>query len=591
MEYYEKLLLPPFDNSWIAECESAAALPEGVPPNIACPVTYCAYPDVLDEQSLAAMSLYLESRRCDLVSRFAVLRYLWAASQASFPNYMKQTSDDECDEDSEEKAMRSAANKHLTTFLEKLAPEDIATPEHAMWEFKQSFMFLRFDRLKRLGHCRAMLVGRSSEEAALLLGRALWLPNSEQNEALILQFLSGLEVGEWSWERFLGGALRDVSRLATLTLLWQHEAAISPDLAFDAIDSLTRIAKTKPEIMGPHWGVLADCQAMVGDAGACAQIWEEHGIEIVKAMAEEEGISPADMLNLPDFQFHVADLWAAAGCPAEEIETLERLKARSSNLQGVNRRLVDLYTKSGDDDAATLCAVAEARCDKIFSEDPIVRLLLKQCGKTEEAEQHLMAAREEYERRPENLLPRTVIRNTLALTWPPFLSLSAKGQEDWVVALHWCCADGIAFSESERTSLSVLCCARAFENHLRETIFEPLRDATSDAEAKQLPDTFERLRSFLDKSRSECHLELGPMLHAIARSHLPTILWDFLSKRCSRPKGLCDEKFREIGQIRNPNVHQAAPCLEDARRCIKLCAEFLSILEAAPPPRPLATHY
>jgi hypothetical protein len=66
-------------------------------------------------------------------------------------------------------------------------------------------------------------------------------------------------------------------------------------------------------------------------------------------------------------------------------------------------------------------------------------------------------------------------------------------------------------------------------------------------------------------------------------------LWDLLSKKSSKPHGLRNRKYLDIPPIRNPNVHESRPgisrlAMGDARHCIDLCTEFLSILETPPLP-------
>ena len=100
--------------------------------------------------------------------------------------------------------------------------------------------------------------------------------------------------------------------------------------------------------MGPHWGILADCEAMTGMPGECAAIWEKHGIEILMPASHAGGHSPAEILSLPDYQFPIASLWKEAERTDKVIETLESVRRRDPSLQGVSRMLVDCYERMGD---------------------------------------------------------------------------------------------------------------------------------------------------------------------------------------------------------------------------------------------------
>jgi hypothetical protein len=516
-----------------------------------------------------------------MASRFAVLRYLWTAWLASSP------ADDE--EHAAEKAVRAEAHRALLDFVDRLAPESFATKDQAMWEFKQAFILGQWERLKRLaGH--KDLASLSSDDLNLLLARALWLRNSWHWGRVILSLVTGHQDEELPWEPLIDGDQLLVSSAAGLPPE-SHEADLSKDQVLDAIACLRKV---QPESMGPHWGILADCEAMTGMPGQCAEIWEKHGIEILKPVAQALGRSPADVVSLPYYQFPIADLWDEAGRADKVIETLEALRSRRSNLQGVNRRLVDCYLRRGDPETAAQRAQDEAKCDEVFREDSVVRLLLRQCGKAEEAECRLKEAQEKYESSPLSTGQRTAIRNVLQLTWKPLARLSRDIQEAWISGLHWCYGQhSEEISDGERAGLAVFSCSRAFETHLQETLFEPLRRAVTRAEIDSLPDT--PLKSFL-KGRTSASLAV--MLNEVvsAKANISDVskkLLDLLNQRCSNADALRHEKYDPIPDLRNPNAHDCRPgvtglSIEKARQCIELCHEFLTILETPPTsaPRP-----
>jgi tetratricopeptide (TPR) repeat protein len=385
---------------------------------------------------------------------------------------------------------------------------------------------------------------------------------------------------------------------ASLAHAQSHEAAVGEDVILNAIASLRKV---RPEVMGAHWGILADCHAMAHEPGACAKIWEDHGVEIVTPLADSLGRSAADILSEPARQLQIADLWAAAELPQKEIETLESLRGSHPRLQGVNRRLADCYMRAGDLGTATQRIQDEACCDEAFRDDPIVRLLLRQCGNAEEADRRLKEAREKYENSVASGGQRNAIRNVLQLTWKPFVGLSPSIQEDWVKGLHWCYGEHpLGFDETERAEEAIYRCTRALESHLREKLFEPLREAATATEIKQLPKAFEPLRSFLEKrsttqaEASGQHITLTVMLDAVLSAG-PSVsgvfkrLWDLLNKRSSKPHALKSKRYLDIAPIRNPNVHESRPVISgitmaQARRCVELCAEFFSVLETPPLP-------
>jgi hypothetical protein len=592
-------LLPRFDDAWVVQCETIVSDNGGNPPHVTCapypPYKTYAYPSVVDDENQAAMGEYLKIRDSDMVSRFAVLRYLRAASLASVPSEggwahsadggIWRVDDDEGDRATE--AMRARSQKALTEFTDRLAPESIATAKQAMWEFKQAFLLFRWERLKRLGPRYASLAPLPADELNLLLGRALWLPNGQFCAHLILSLVTG-EAEYLPWEAFIDGNPLEISRHASIARAQSHEAANSEDMVLDAIASLRKV---RPEIMGAHWGILADCYAMTHEPGACAKIWEDYGVQIVAPVAISTGRSAADILSEPDLQLQIADLWAGAKNSRKEVEILESLRSRHPRLQGVNRRLADCYISAGDLKAATQHIQDEARCDEAFSEDPIVRLLLRECGNAEEADRRFKEAREKYENSPASGGQRSAIRNVLQLSWKPFVGLSPTVQEDWVSGLHWCCGEPPSFNETERAGYAIYRCCLALEVHLREKLFEPIQEAATATEIKQLPKAFGPLRSSLEKRSA---VALTVMLDAVASAgpSVPGVikrLWDLLNKRSSQPYELRSKKYLEIASIRNPNVHESRPMIsrltvEDARRCIELCTEFFSILETPPPP-------
>jgi len=381
MEFLEGLL-PRFGRGWTAGCEAIVTDNGGSPPNINYPAdTIYAYPDVVDEDSQTAMEEYLQGRVSDRVSRFTVLRYLWTAWHASVPPEGIWDAADHREEDPDEKAMRIDARKALLDFVDLLVPESITTPEQALWGFKQAFILYRWERLKRLGHQYAKLAKLTSDDLNLLLARALWLPNSRYWAELVLALASGHPTGDLSWEALIDGDQLEISNATSLPPE-PHEAGISRELVLEVIAYLRNI---RQETMGAHWGILADCEAMTNALDQCAAIWENHGAEILRPVADAVGRAAPDILSMPEYQFEIANLWQQAGHTDKEIEVLEFLRGRFPRLQGVNRRLGDCYALTGDLDAAALRYQDEAYCDEAFKEDKIVRALLWKCGNREES--------------------------------------------------------------------------------------------------------------------------------------------------------------------------------------------------------------
>jgi|HubBroStandDraft_1064217.scaffolds.fasta_scaffold00355_3 hypothetical protein len=161
------------------------------------------------------------------------------------------------------------------------------------------------------------------------------------------------------------------------------------------------------------------------------------------------------------------------------------------------------------------------------------------------------------------------------------------------MALHWCYGElPAAFSDTERAGRAIGDCTQALETHLRERLFEPPRKAVTQTEIDSLPDT--PLRSFFEGRTSA---SLAAMLNEVvaakeANSKVSKKLLDLLNERSSNAYALRHEKYDEIPHLRNANVHDCRQSvtmisMENARRCIELCQEFLTFLEAPPttPPR------
>jgi hypothetical protein len=340
--------------------------------------------------------------------------------------------------------------------------------------------------------------------------------------------------------------------------------------------------------MGPHWGILADCEAMTDSPDQCASIWEKHGGEILRSLAETVGLSGADALRQPDYQFPIADLWEEADRPGKAIETLESLRRTHPKLPGVNRGLAELYRRGNDLNTALQRALDEADCDPAFRADTLVQLLLwAQSGS--EARTKLL---ERYQSSPASIGQRTAIRNVLRLAWRPFERLSPSVQEDWATGLWWCHGEHSGeFPETERADQAVSKSARAVETHLRERILEQLRETARRTDIDCLPKGFQPLQDFLLNKKH--HIDLGVMLDAIQNafpnsSGVLKTLWDLLCKRSSSPHSLRDKRFNAIPRLRNPVSHDSRflPSIPEATECLRLREAFLSILEQPPQPRP-----
>jgi hypothetical protein len=366
-----------------------------------------------------------------------------------------------------------------------------------------------------------------------------------------------------------------------------HEP-LNRDLILDAIASLRKVS---PANMGPHWGILADCEAMTDSPDQCAWIWEEHGAEILQPWSETAEISGTDVMRLPDYQLRIADLWEEADRPEKAIHTLESLRRTHPRLQGVSRRLAELYIRRNDLDTAVQRIRDEAGCDEVFHADSIVRLLLWTRSSSEEARNRLIAEQEKYQSRPSSIGQRTAIRNVLRLAWKPFDQLASSVQDGWVQGLWWCYGEHSGeFPETERADHAVRECTRAVETHLRESVFEKLRETARPTDIACLPKGFQPLQRFLQKKDN---IDLGVMLDAIQNafpnsSGVLKALWDLLCKRSSSPRYLREKRFDMIRQHRNPPSHdlRLLPSLAEANGCLGLCEDFLSTLEQPSQRRP-----
>ena len=183
---------------------------------------------VVDADTTAAMEQHLEEHASDMASRFAVLRYLWTSWLAG------SAADDE---NAAEKAVRAEAHTALLDFVGRLAAESIATPEQAMWEFKQAFILSQWERLKRLGGRYTAL---SRDDLNLLLARALWFCNSRHWASVVLSLVTGHEDEDLAWEPLIDGDQLLVSSSAGLPPE-SHEAALSKDLVLYAIDCMRNV--------------------------------------------------------------------------------------------------------------------------------------------------------------------------------------------------------------------------------------------------------------------------------------------------------------------------------------------------------------
>jgi len=366
-----------------------------------------------------------------------------------------------------------------------------------------------------------------------------------------------------------------------------------PDLECAALDAnsiiyakscFEEVAKAAPSGLGAHWGVLGHCAAMIGDPGRAASIYEEHWREIaqpgVAFLAESSGAPLNELRTLPpECQEIVADLWESAHQPDKVIESLEGLRKVHPRRRGVNRRLAEIYARQTNHSLAYERLRAEADCDEAFGEDPIVSFALR----SGIAFRELQAQRERYESAPAVKDQIARVRTSLLSNWKPFSAMSEKVREDWIWATLWCEGGLDAAFETVRPQNTVFSCARALENHLREQIFEPLRRKLSID--KSPSPTEDKLWQFIAHGR----IELGTMLFSIreAQENADSIalceLWAILRGHSSRPAQLRHPRWQQISVIRNRNSHQSqAGSIEDARRLVALCRDFLAILEDQP---------
>ena len=458
MEFLETLL-PEFGDLWIEQCADVVAAHDGTPPHIATPIylgqTTYAYPQTVAGQgNRSAMNAYLEVHGSDLTSRFIVLRYLWAASLASAPpdsslDYTDALLDGGINAARMQpiRELSVAVRSLLTEFVDRLPPESITSPEQAMWEFIQAVILSHPDRLKRLGQQYMNITDQPADQSNLMLARSLWLLGGRFWAHFAYEVVSG--GSDLQWEAFIEKGDHD-SPLFRALPPDSDATAIDKDSLVDAIACLQKVNQ---DMLGPHWGVLADCLLRTGRPEECARIWEQHGLEILRSAADSNGLRADEALLLPDYQLRIADLWGEGGRIDKEVEVLESLRQRRPRLEGVNRRLVDCYLcmDPPDRERAAQRALDEAGCDEAFSEDNIVRLFVDQYARTWAAEAQLSEAREKYENSPASSGQRTAIRSVLRLTWRPFDHLSQDVQEDWVKGLSWCYGDHPPqFDETER---------------------------------------------------------------------------------------------------------------------------------------------
>lgn len=600
MEFLQTLL-PDFCDLWITQCTDIVEAHNGIPPHIATPVnpgrTTYAYPDTVGgAECQSNMNAYLQVHDSDLASRFVVLRYLWAASVACVPpdsslRYVDALLDGgaEAAQDAGDEELRTIVRSLLIEFVDRLPPKRITSPKQAMWEFKQAVILWRPNRLKSLAQQYRSIADQSADQSNLMLARALWLLSGHLWASFVYEIISGSS--DLPWETFIENG--DPHNLLFPTLP-PHSGPAAPDRdsLVDVIACLQKV--TTPKTLGPHWGILADCWLSTGRPDECAKIWEEHGLDILKPAADSNGRRATDILSLPDYQLPIADLWAECGSIDKEVEVLESLRQRRPRLAGVNRRLAERYQNMSPPDLerAAQRIRDEAGCDEAFSQDGIVRLFLDQSERTLEAERQVNEARQTYESSFSSSGQRTAIRNVLGLAWTPLDRLSHDVQEDWITGLWWCYGDHPQIDEVERGEYAVQRCTRAVETHLRETLFEPLREMATESEKKQLPNSDSELRSYLLSDHQNKHIGLGPMLAAIAfsdpsRAGVYKKLWDLLSKRSSKALQLRSERWDEIRLIRNPSSHESRRkisglSIEAGRHCAKLCHDFLSTLESPP---------
>jgi hypothetical protein len=580
MPFEPYLPQPVFDNLWIAQHEANAAENNGIPPNIfSGRVAFREFASlaVLDDELSAQLEKHLQESHDDLVGRYTVLHFLrciWT--------------DIRLDEYVEERAKADARN-FLIKFLSRLEPDLVRTAPHAMWELKQAWLLREYERLGRLCQRYARLAEGTGEDEDLLLGRAYWLWQCEDR----FKALPKTDATDcFVWEAVIEGHTLLVSSL----VLFPPEAENAEGDAnlIDAKACFEKAAISRD--LGVYWGLLADCAAKTSDPGRAASIWEDHWKEIIEPFADTVGVPVVD-LGLPEeWQFQIADLWERAGRTDKEIQSLELLRANGRGLQWVNERLARIYFRQGDDALGYARLREAADCDPALGEDTYVSAALRA---------HFLYSEMLANRRKQMLeghgdspaisSQRGMIQIILQLCWKPFSNMSERVREDWIRALLWCYGDhGEAYGFVERASWSVFSCNRAFESHLRERLFDPLRDRVVPSETVQLPDHM-ALRLFLEKGK---HIGLGKMLDSISAAHEGSgylvfqKLWTLLRECSSAPFKLREGKrWQPLRDIRNPNDHDSRrpSSIEEAKVFVALCQEFVEILEDAPKPSHTST--
>jgi hypothetical protein len=111
-----------------------------------------------------------------------------------------------------------------------------------------------------------------------MLARALRPPDSKFWASFTLAVVSGAEADDSPWEDFIERGNRR--------------------------NSMSDEGPAR--IPGPHWGILADCQAMAGVPEECAKIWEHQALEILKPAADLTGRRLDEVLLLLSYQLVVS---------------------------------------------------------------------------------------------------------------------------------------------------------------------------------------------------------------------------------------------------------------------------------------------
>jgi len=549
---------PVFDGEWISKHEAIARDAGGIPPCIDRYNGWCfgdpwGFP-TLDDELSAQLENHLREWDNDLVSRFTVLSFLCR-------NYIDLPSDALAEDSSKERA-----KTFLLRFMNQLEAGQIQTAQHAMWELKQAWLFKDLERLRGTGRRYVQLAGG---DLNLLLGRSFWLRQSDHR---------------FEWESIIEGETWAIS-LAVLFPPEPHCDIPDAGSVIYAKGCFEEVERVAPNNLGVHWGLLAHCAAMAGDPGRAASIYEEHWKEICQpgvAFVADASDIPLDELQIlpPECQEIMADLWESAHQPDKVIESLEALRKVHPRRQGVNRRLAEIYARQMNDGLAFEHLRAEADCDEVFGEDPVVSFALR----SGIAFRELQVLRERFENKPAITEQIARIRTNLQSGWSPFSAMSGQIREDWTWGILWCEGELETTFETVRPQITVFSCARAFENHLREQIFEPLRAKVLILmKNPSLPDG--EWRRFVEQGR----IELGTMLNLISDAGEGTgcvplqELWRLLKERSSRPAPLRDGRWQRIRVIRNQYSHNAqAGSMAEARELVALCKDFLAMLEDPP---------